>query len=116
MSKTKRFEIESGEPSGTTFMNKPGRFAGDKQSKRAARFGLSEQPVGTTFEPDKSFINFPKADVGVKESKVISENGGQGSTYKAPRGGPKDFGGSVGVGTSAPKKGRTMSTKAPKVF
>lgn len=113
MSKTKRFEIEANEPSGTTFTARPGRFAGDKQSKRAARFGIGDgDPTGITFEPDLSHIKFPHADGGpVREVKTISKTSGQGE-YNPAKPAPRDFGGSVGVGKSSPKHGSKMSTKA----
>lgn len=114
MGKTVRFDIESNEPQGSTFEgNKFPKLAGSSNTKRKANFGVRNgEPNGTTFVANKSHISMPNADQTPKESKVISSAGGQGSTYKPARSGPKDFGGSVGVGTSSPKKGRTDSTKA----
>lgn len=103
MSKTKRFDIRDNEPSGTTFTAKQARFAGDSQTKRKARFGIGDgDPTGTTFEPDKSHIDFPKADVSVRESKVESKSSGQGK-YTPNSKGPQNFGGSIAVGKSARK-------------
>lgn len=118
MSKTKRFDIETAEPNGTTFTARPAHFAGNKQSKRTARFGIGDgDPTGITFEPDLSHINFPKADVGVRDVKTISETSGQGEYEPSAKGSPNattaaSGGGSIAVGKSSPKKGGHMSTKA----
>jgi hypothetical protein len=102
MSKTKRFDIEANEPSGTTFTAKPGSFAGDKQSKRSARFGIECGPSGTTFQAPNEIVKFPDASDKPKATKVVSASSGQGK-YSPPRVGARDFGGSVGVGKSARK-------------
>lgn len=102
MSKTKRFDIEAGEPSGTTFMNKPGRFAGDKQSKRSARTGIERGPSGTTFQAPNDIFSFPKASGTPKATKVESTSSGQGK-YSPVKKGPQDFGGSIAVGKSSRK-------------
>lgn len=97
MSKTKRFDIESGSPHGTTFTPKPGSFAGSSNSKRSARFGVGDgDPNGTTFVKNSSHISFPHASGTPKGTKVQSKSGGQGK-YSPSSSGPRDFGGSVGV-------------------
>lgn len=107
------FGVMSDEPCGTTFEHAgPGSRAGATNTKRNARFGVEQGPHGATFTEDSTHIKTPNADQKPKESKVISAKGGQGSTYSPPGSGPKDFGGSVGVGKSSPKRGKTMSTTA----
>lgn len=97
MSKTKRFDIEANEPSGTTFSAKPGKFAGSSNTKRSARFGVGDgDPNGTTFVKNSSHIDFPKASGTPKSTKVESKSGGQGK-YSPPSVAARDFGGSVGV-------------------
>lgn len=105
------FGIKSDEPCGTTFEHAgPGSRAGATNTKRKADFGV-EVPTGPTITTNRSHINMPNADRKPKESKQTYEAGGQGSTYSPPRSsGNKDFGGSVGVGKSSPKRGRTMDS------
>lgn len=103
MSKTKRFDIEAGEPHGTTFDNCPGKFAGSSNSKRSARFGIGNgDPTGTTFVKNSSHIDFPKASGTPKATKVESKSGGQGK-YSPSSKGPQDFGGSIPIGKSSRK-------------
>lgn len=103
MSKTKRFDIESGSPHGTTFDNCPAKFAGSSNSKRSARFGVGNgDPTGTTFVKNSSHIDFPHASGTPKSTKVESKSGGQGKYSPASKG-PQDFGGSIGVGKSSRK-------------
>ena len=109
MSKTKRFEIESGEPSGTTFAGNRTHIKDmadrTSQHKPSTNFGIESGPIGTTFEVNKSHIKFPDADKAPSEKdKFESGNGKYSPTSK----GPENFGGSVGVGTSAKKSGRSM--------
>jgi hypothetical protein len=106
MSKTKRFCIESNEPHGTTFESaKELGLAGAHNKKRASRFSIeTDEPEGITFPHAGSHIDLPNADRAPKESKTESTSSGQGE-YNPARSGPQNFGGSVGVGTSAPKRG-----------
>lgn len=114
MSKTKRFEIHSDEPRGTTFdaaKDQYAHLAGAKNKKRAARFGIeTDEPEGTTFQHAGSHIDFPKADRSAPESKVVASSSGQGE-YNPAKSGPHDFGGSIGVGTSSPKRGKMKYMK-----
>jgi hypothetical protein len=96
MSKTKRFDIEAGEPHGTTFDDCPGKFAGSSNSKRSARFGIERGPSGTTFQAPNDILKFPDASDKPKATKVVSASSGQGK-YSPMKKGPQDFGGSVGV-------------------
>lgn len=120
MSKTKRFEIYSDEPSGPTF-DEDGkgssiydRLAGPKNKKRSDRFGIeNDEPCGETFEdPPKSHINFPKADSGPHLGvKVLAATSGQGEyeprTDQLPDANVKDTGGgSIPIGKSSPKHGK----------
>lgn len=96
MGKTKRFDIHENAPEGDiTFCAKPAKFAGATNTKRKANFGVeTREPQGTTFMGNKSHLNFPKADVGVKDVKVESAKSGH---YSPAKSGPQNFGGSVGV-------------------
>jgi hypothetical protein len=114
MSKTKRFEIYSEEPRGSTFEDGKQAYdhlAGPKNKKRAARFGVeNDEPSDITFEdPPESHIKFPKADEApLLGLKVIAESGGQGK-YNPPenaRKGCDEFPGIPGIGKSAPKHGK----------
>lgn len=103
MSKTKRFDIESNSPHGTTFAgNKSPSFAGSSNSKKSSRFGIGDgDPNGTTFVKNTSHISFPKAS-GTPSDKTKSQSSGQGKYSPASKG-PQDFGGSVPVGKSSRK-------------
>jgi hypothetical protein len=123
MSKTKRFEIYGNEPSGTTFEDvAETKWAGSKNKKPRDNFGIeNDEPHGDTFvDPEKSHIDFPKADRGpVLGTKAIAESGGQGEydpmraagRLKSGDGDGQYSGGSVGVGKSSPKHGKTDRLK-----
>lgn len=107
------FGVKSDEPCGTTFEHAgPGSRAGATNTKRKASFGVEVPGPQVDQEGSDTHVESMNADRKPKESKIISEAGGQGSTYKPPRANRDNFGGSVGVGKSSPKKGRTDSTRA----
>lgn len=96
MSKTTRFDIESNNPQGTTFVgNRSPKLAGSSNTKRKTNFGIScNDPQGTTFLGNKSHISIPNANKAPKAVKTVSESTG---TYKPAKVAGRDFGGSVGV-------------------
>jgi hypothetical protein len=115
---TSKFGVTSNQPSGVTF--EPHNLAwehlaGPSNTKRKADFGvMNDEPYGTTFcdpqnRPTPPFPIPHAADAKLETTKVINATAGQG-TYSPDRKGPMDNPGSVGVGKSSPKKGRSMRT------
>ncbi len=116
MSKTKRFDIHSSEPTGMTFTAHEGKFAGSTNTKRKAKFSLHpNSPMGSggTFQDGPaSHINFPHASTKPKD---IVQNTTSGQGHYAPSSSAiksgSSFTGRPGIGMSSPKKGSTITKK-----